>query len=52
MALTICNLVRGYDVDTLFEDWKTREIITLHRNWNSIASRFVNLVADFYEYKL
>jgi glycosyltransferase involved in cell wall biosynthesis len=52
MALTICNLVRGYDVDTLFEDWKTREIITLHRNWNSIANRFVNLVADFYENKL
>jgi len=52
MALKICKLVKNYDVDILFNDQKTREIIALHRDWNPIANKFIDLVVNFYENKL
>jgi glycosyltransferase involved in cell wall biosynthesis len=52
MALTACNLLRGRNIDSPFDDERTKEIIELHRDWGPIAHRFVNIVLDFYEGRL
>jgi glycosyltransferase involved in cell wall biosynthesis len=49
MALTACNLLRRRDIDSLFDDERTKEITKLHRDWGPIAHRFVSILMDFYE---
>jgi glycosyltransferase involved in cell wall biosynthesis len=52
MALTACDLLKRRDIDSLFDDERTKEIIELHKDWGPIAHRFANIVLDFYEGRL
>uniref|UniRef100_A0A7J3YUZ3 Glycosyltransferase family 1 protein n=1 Tax=Ignisphaera aggregans TaxID=334771 RepID=A0A7J3YUZ3_9CREN len=51
IALAACNLLENYNINVLFNDEKTKEIIELHKDWRLISNRFISLVIDFYENK-